>query len=102
MPKSTKQLTPIHPGEILFEDFMKPLGISMNRLARDLRVPATRVHSIVHGKRAISADTALRLGAYFDVSAETWLGLQLEYDIRVAKRQAGETIAREVRRREAA
>ena len=81
---------------------MKPFGISMNRLARDLDVPPTRIHGIVHGKRAITADTALRLGTYFDVSPETWLGLQLEYDIRVAKRQAGEKIARRVRRREAA
>ena len=102
MSKPAKQLTPIHPGEILLEDFMKPLGISMNGLARELGVPPTRIHSIVHGKRAITADTALRLGSYFDVSPETWLGLQLEYDIRVAKRRMGETIRREVRRREAA
>ena len=102
MSKSAKQLTPIHPGEILLKDFMEPFGISMNRLARDLDVPPARIHGIVHGKRAITADTALRLGTYFDVSPETWLGLQLEYDIRVAKRQAGEKIARRVRRREAA
>ena len=102
MSKSDKRLTPIHPGEILLEDFMKPFGISMNRLARDLDVPPTRIHGIIHGKRAITADTALRLGSYFDVSPETWLGLQLEYDIRVAKRRTGETIARKVRRREAA
>ena len=102
MPKPAKLLAPIHPGEILFEDFMKPFGISMNRLARDLDVPPTRIHGIVHGKRAITADTALRLGSYFDVSPETWLGLQLDYDIRVAKRRTGEAIARTIRRREAA
>ncbi len=102
MSKPAKLLAPIHPGEILFEDFMKPFGISMNRLARGLDVPPTRIHGIVHGKRAITADTALRLGFYFDVSPETWLGLQLEYDIRVAKRRTGEAIARTIRRREAA
>ena len=102
MSKSDKRLTPIHPGEILLEDFMKPFGISMNRLARDLDVPPTRIHGIIHGKRAITADTALRLGCYLEVSPETWLGLQLEYDIRVAKGRTGETIARKVRRREAA
>ena len=68
MAKKTKLLDPIHPGEILTEEFMKPLGISINRLSRDLHVPPNRIHSIVHGNRAITADTALRLGTYFGVT----------------------------------
>src|SRR2546422_7100104 len=83
MAKRTKLLDPIHPGEILTEDFMKPLGISINRLSRDLHVPPNRIHSIVHGTRAITADTALRLGTYFGVTPEIWLNLQSEYDLRV-------------------
>jgi addiction module HigA family antidote len=102
MAKRTKLLNPIHPGEILLEDFMKPLGISINRLSRDLHVPPNRIHSIVHGTRSITADTALRLGTYFGVTPETWLNLQSEYDLRVARRTAGEEIANTVRRREAA
>jgi len=81
-----KQLDPIHPGEILLEDFMKPLHLSINRLARDLDVPPNRISAIVNGTRAITADSALRLGTYFGVSPETWLGLQVEYDLRIAPR----------------
>ena len=84
--KKRKALKPIHPGEILLEEFMKPMGISINRLARDLAVPPNRVSGIVNGVRAITADTALRLGKYFGVSAEMWLGLQAEYELRVARR----------------
>ena len=102
MPKSRKRLDPIHPGEILSEEFMKPLGISINRLARDLDVPPNRIHGIVHGARAITADTALRLGAYFGVAPETWLNLQTEYDLRLARGTIGEKIRRTVRKREAA
>lgn len=102
MTKKTKLLDPIHPGEILSEEFMKPLGISINRLSRDLHVPPNRVHSIVHGTRAITADTALRLGTYFGVTPETWLNLQSEYDLRIARGIAGEQIAKTVRQREAA
>src|SRR5665213_3806470 len=76
MTNLSKLLDPIHPGEILLEDFMKPLGLSINRLARDLDVPPNRIGSIVNGIRSITADTALRLGTYFGVSPETWLGLQ--------------------------
>ena len=97
-----KALDPIHPGEILSEEFMKPLGISINRLARDLRVPPNRIHGIVHGARSITADTALRLGTYFGVSPETWLNLQSGYDLRVARRTAGAEIAKTVRKRDAA
>jgi antitoxin HigA-1 len=102
MSKKARLLEPIHPGEILLEDFLKPMGISLNRLARDLDVPPNRIHGIVHGSRSITADTALRLGIYFDVSPETWLNLQAEYDMRVTQRTRGVEIARRVRRREAA
>lgn len=86
MAKRTKLLDPIHPGEILSEEFMKPLGISINRLARDLHVPPNRIHAIVHGSRAITADTALRLATYFGVAPETLLNLQAEYDLRLVNR----------------
>jgi len=82
-------LDPIHPGEILREDFMKPLDISINRLARDLFVPAGRIIGIVNGKRGITANTALRLGKYFGLAPQTWMGLQSEYDLRVAQRAIG-------------
>ncbi len=79
-------LDPIHPGEILMEDFLKPMGISINKLAREIGVPPGRISTIVNGKRSISADTALRLGIYFGVSPELWLGLQVDYDLRIARR----------------
>jgi addiction module HigA family antidote len=91
-----KLLTPIHPGEILFEEFMKPMGISINRLAREIAVPPGRISAIVNGKRAITADTALRLGKYFGVSAELWLGLQTDFDLRIAKRMVGAQIDEQV------
>ncbi|MFM2124689.1 MAG: hypothetical protein RL328_1140 [Acidobacteriota bacterium] len=102
MRKKTAQLDPIHPGEILSEDFMLPLGISINRLARDLHVPPNRIHAIVHGQRGITADTALRLAAYFRTTPELWLNLQTEYDLRLARRTAGAEIARVVHPRSAA
>jgi len=83
---AAKRLDPIPPGEILYEEFMKPLGVSINALAREIAVPPNRISEIVSGKRAITADTALRLGKYFGVSPEIWMGLQAEYDLRVAKR----------------
>ncbi|HLF10698.1 MAG TPA: HigA family addiction module antitoxin [Gammaproteobacteria bacterium] len=83
---AAKLLDPIPPGEILYEEFMKPLGVSINALARELAVPPNRISEIVSGKRAITADTALRLGKYFGVSPEIWMGLQADYDLRVAKR----------------
>jgi addiction module HigA family antidote len=79
-------LDPIHPGEILLEDFIKPLQISINKLARDIDVPPGRISNIVNGKRSITADTALRLGTYFGVSPELWLNLQTDYDLRIARR----------------
>jgi len=93
-----KLLDPIHPGEILLEDFMKPLGISINRLARDIVVPPGRISAIVNGERSISADTALRLGKYFGVSPEVWVGLQADYDLRIAQRTIGAEVERRVHR----
>jgi addiction module HigA family antidote len=78
-------LDPVPPGEILMEEFMRPLGISINALARDLAVPANRISGIINGTRAITADTALRLGKYFGVSPEIWLDLQSDYELRVAR-----------------
>lgn len=98
MAAKRKLLEPIHPGEILFEDFMKPLDVSINRLARDIAVPPGRISAIVNGKRAITADTALRLGKYFNVSPEVWMGLQADYDLRVAQRAIGAEVDRRVQR----
>lgn len=92
-----KMLEPIHPGEILLEEFMKPMGVSINRLARDINVPPGRISEIVNGKRSVTADTALRLGRYFGVSPETWLNLQADYDLRVVMRESGKEIAAHVR-----
>ena len=100
--KEPKRLNPIHPGEILLEDFMKPLSISINQLARDLDVPPNRVSAIVNGARSITADTAFRLAVYFGVSSETWLGLQMDYDLRLVRQLNGDQIARRVRTRQAA
>ena len=79
-------LEPIHPGEILLEEFLQPMGISINRLARDIHVPPGRISTIVNCKRSISADTALRLSVYFGTSPELWLNLQTDYDLRIARR----------------
>src|SRR6266404_6624795 len=85
MKKSQKRLPAIHPGEILREDFMLPLGLTMNKLALDIRVPVTRIAEIFHERRSITADTALRLGLYFKTSPEFWLNLQSAYDLEIAK-----------------
>lgn len=98
MATKRKSLEPIHAGEILLEDFMKPLDISINRLARDIAVPPGRISAIVNGRRAISADTALRLGKYFGVSPEVWVGLQGDYDLRVAQRLVGHEVEKRVQR----
>lgn len=87
----------IPPGEILLEEFMKPLGISQNRLARDIDTPVSRVAGIVSGKRAITADTALRLAQFFATTPEFWLSLQADHDLRLARRSAGEEIEKRVR-----
>ena len=78
------KLKPIHPGEVLLEEFLKPMGLSQNRLALDMGVPARRINEIVLGKRRITADTALRLARYFDMSPQFWLGLQMDHDLDVA------------------
>jgi antitoxin HigA-1 len=100
--RPAKRLDPIHPGEILLDDFMKPLHISINQLARDLDVPPNRISAIVNGARSITADTALRLGTYFRVSPEIWLGLQADYDLRLIRQRDGERIVRSIRTRPAA
>ncbi len=92
-----KELEPITPGEILLEEFMKPLGLSQNKLARDIDVPVVRIHDIVHGRRAITPDTALRLAAYFGVSAEFWVNLQARYDLKRARRDLWPTIEKRIR-----
>jgi len=91
-----KRLEPIHPGEILREEFLTPLGISINRLARAIGVSPARVSDIVNGRRGISADTALRLGRFFDGSPELWAGLQSDYDLRVARQKAGPEIEQRI------
>jgi len=93
----SERLLPIHPGEILREDFMKPLGISMNRVALDLRVPVTRITEIVHQRRGITPDTAMRLGRYFNTSARFWMNAQSSYDLEVAQDELQRTIERDVR-----
>ena len=95
----SRRLPPIHPGEILREDFMVPLGIIKNKLALDLRVPVTRIAEIVHERRAITPDTALRLGRYFNTSARFWLNAQAAYDLEVAQDELESAIEREVRPR---
>ena len=92
----THKLPPIHPGEILDEEFMKPRGLSQNALARALCVPPRRINEIVLGKRGITADTALRLARCLGTSAELWTGLQADYDLRLARYQKEKQIAREV------
>lgn len=87
----------IPPGEVLLEEFMKPLGVSQNRLARDMDVPVSRIAGIVKGERAITADTALRLARFFGTSADMWMALQSDHDLRVARRAAGADIDKRVR-----
>ena len=96
---ASELLNPIHPGEILREEFMAPLGLSTNALALALRVPATRVGEIVRERRAITPATALRLARYFGTTADLWLGLQIEYELRVTRRELGSQVEREVQPR---
>ncbi|MGD0125090.1 MAG: HigA family addiction module antitoxin [Terriglobia bacterium] len=90
MSKSENLMAPVHPGEILREDFMKPIGLSINKLALELHVPATRVHEIVHERRRITADSALRLARYFNTNPEFWLNLQNFFDLEVERRAGAE------------
>src|SRR6266852_2508126 len=92
-----RKLTPITPGEILLMEFIKPLGISQSRLARDLNVPVGRINDIIQGKRAITTDTALRLAVYFNMTAEFWINLQSHYDLKLAKQNLLPKIERSVR-----
>jgi len=92
-----KRLPPVHPGEVLLEDFMKPLNLSQYRVAMDIGVPPLRINQIVRGKRAITADTALRLARYFGTTPGIWLRLQARYDLEVAQNRLGKQINREVK-----
>lgn len=90
------KLANIHPGEVLLEEFLIPLGTSQNRIARDIGVPPRRINEIVHGKRAVTADTALRLARYFETSEGFWMGLQADYDLEEARNRLGKRLQKEV------
>jgi len=92
-----KKLSPITPGDVLLEEFLRPMEISQNQLAKDINVPANRVSQIIHGKREITADTALRFGRYFGIEPEFWLNLQLRYNMKIAKSKVGNKIQKEVK-----
>ncbi len=94
---SDSEITPVHPGEVLIEEFMRPLSISQYRLAKDVGVHPRRINEIVHGKRSITADTALRLSRYFGTSERFWLNLQTRYDLEVEKDRLGDRLMREVK-----
>jgi addiction module HigA family antidote len=100
--RAKKPTAPVHPGEILLEEFMKPMSISINGLALDLRVPATRISAIVNETRGITADTALRLSRYFSTTSEFWMNLQRDFDLRVAANESRKDIERSVHPRTAA
>src|SRR5512144_2486972 len=93
----TKKIPPLHPGEVLFEEFLKPMNLSQNRLALDIGVPPRRINEIILGKRGITADTALRLGRYFRMSPQFWLGLQMDYDLDVTEDAIVKRLDREVK-----
>jgi len=95
-----KKLKPIHPGEILMEEFLKPIGVSQYRLAKDISVPPRRINEIVHGRRSITADTALRFGRFFGMSPQFWLNLQTRYDLEVTEDLLGNRLKKEVHRLE--
>ncbi|TEU12161.1 MAG: addiction module antidote protein, HigA family [Anaerolineales bacterium] len=94
---SEQKLPPIHPGEILLEEFLKPMGISQYRIAKDISVPARRINEIVHGERGISPDTALRLSRYFGLSERFWINLQARYNLEVEKDRLKDRLDKEVR-----
>jgi addiction module HigA family antidote len=100
--RKKREIAPVHPGEILNEEFLKPLELSMNQLALALRVPGNRINAIVAGQRGITADTALRLGRYFGTSAQFWINMQARYDLESTKDKLADRIEREVRPRERA
>ena len=90
------KVAPVHPGEVLLEEFLKPMNLSQNHLAMEIRVPARRINEIVLGKRRITADTALRLAKYFGTSAKFWLGLQMDYDLDIAADELGDRLSRDI------
>jgi addiction module HigA family antidote len=92
-----RDFPPAHPGEILLEEFLKPMGITQYRLAKDISVPAMRINKIVRGQRGISADTALRLARYFGMSVDFWTGIQIHYDTEIAKMTLGDSLEKEVK-----
>lgn len=96
---SKSRIPPIHPGEVLLEEFLKPLGISQYRLAKDISVPPRRINEIVHGKRTITADTALRLSHYFGTSERFWMNLQTRYDLEIEKDRLGDRLSKEIHAR---
>jgi len=93
-----KKLNPITPGDVLLEEFLKPMGITQNQLAKDINVPPNRISQIIRGKREITADTALRLGKYFGIEPEFWLNLQVRYNMKIAQNEVGIKIDKEVKR----
>ncbi len=97
--KPTNKMRPVHPGEVLREEFLVPLGISAHALALELRVPAPRINEIVRERRSVTPETALRLARYFGTTAQFWLNLQTSYDLKITERQVGSKIAKEVRSR---
>ena len=95
---ATKKIPPLHPGEVLLEEFLKPMNISQNQLGRDLGVSPRRINEIIHGKRSVTADTALRLARYFGNSPQFWLGLQMDYDLDVDTDRLSRRIEKEVKK----
>ena len=93
----TKTLSPITPGDVLLEEFLKPMNITQNQLSKDISVPANRISQVIHGKREITADTALRLGKYFGIEPEFWLNLQVRYNMKIARNKIGKKIEKEVK-----
>ena len=93
----TKKLSPITPGDVLLEEFLRPMNITQSQLSKDINVPANRVSQVIHGKREITADTALRLGKYFGIEPEFWLNLQVRYNMKTARSKVGKKIEKEVK-----
>ncbi len=91
-----KKLTPITPGDVLLEEFLRPMNISQSQLSKDINVPANRISQIIHGKREITADTALRLGKYFGIEPEFWINLQVRFNMKIARSKVGSKIEKEV------
>ena len=93
-----KKINPIHPGEILFEEFLTPMHLSQNKIATDIGVPPRRINEIIHGKRRITADTALRLAHYFEMSPQFWLGLQMDYDLDIEQDKTADHISGQIKK----